>query len=109
MPVASMYRSTHLEIQLLSLPLRLEPGFVIHFSKHFPLTVCKINGNGKKVSAIAVNKRHQANSLLKYPMKLLRTYRPYLTTPEVWKGLTGPKLRWFMCLIRYIRRIYSYT
>lgn len=45
MPVASMYRSTHLEMQLLSLPLRLEPGFVIHFSKHFPLTVCKMEGN----------------------------------------------------------------
>lgn len=42
-PVASMYRSTHLEMQLLSLPLKLEPGFVIHFSKHFPLTVCVIN------------------------------------------------------------------
>lgn len=81
MPVASMYRSTHLEIQLLSLPLRLEPGFVIHFSKHFPLTVCKINGNGK-VSAIVANKTHQANSLLNYPIQLLTTYRQYLTTPK---------------------------
>jgi len=38
-PVASIYRSTHLEIQPPSPPLRLEPGFVIHLSKHFPLTV----------------------------------------------------------------------
>lgn len=45
MPVASIYRSTHLEMQLLSLPPRLEPGFVIHFSKHFLPTVCKINGD----------------------------------------------------------------
>lgn len=75
MPVASMYRSTHLEIQLLSLPLRLEPGFVIHFSKHFPLTVCKINGNGK-VSAIAANKRHQANSQLNYPNESAQDLSP---------------------------------
>jgi hypothetical protein len=27
-------------MQLLSPPLRLDPGFVIHFSKHFPLMVC---------------------------------------------------------------------
>lgn len=45
MPVASIYRSTHLEMQLLSLPPRLEPGFVTHFSKHFLPTVCKINSN----------------------------------------------------------------
>lgn len=45
MPVASIYRSTHLEMQLLSPPLRLDPGFVMHFSKHFPLTVCTISHN----------------------------------------------------------------
>lgn len=46
MPVASIYRSTHLEMQLLSLPPRLEPGFVTHFSKHFLPTVCKIKVSG---------------------------------------------------------------
>lgn len=40
MPVASMYRSTHLEIQLLSPPLKFELGFVTHLLKHLSLTVC---------------------------------------------------------------------
>jgi hypothetical protein len=49
-PVASMYLSTQREMQLLSPPLRLVPGFVTHFAKHFFPTVChnvqkKINGN----------------------------------------------------------------
>jgi len=59
-PVASIYRSTHLEMQLLSLPPRLEPGFVTHFSKHFLPTVCKIKCN-REMSAI----RHSTKSLLK--------------------------------------------
>lgn len=78
MPVASIYRSTHLEMQLLSPPLRLELGFVIHLSKHFPLTVCKINSNCN-VSAIykfAESKTHQIY-LVFNPMTLLRTYPQY--------------------------------
>jgi hypothetical protein len=39
-PVASMYRSTHLEMQLLSPPLKLELGFGTHLRKHLSLTVC---------------------------------------------------------------------
>jgi hypothetical protein len=35
-----MYRSTHLEMQLLSPPLKLELGFVTHLLKHLSLTVC---------------------------------------------------------------------
>jgi hypothetical protein len=40
-------------MQLLSPPLRLDPGFVIHFSKHFPLMVCT---KMKKYSKNKVNK-----------------------------------------------------
>lgn len=39
--VASIYRSTHLEMQLLSLPLKLVPGFVTHLAKHLVRTVSR--------------------------------------------------------------------
>lgn len=72
MPVASIYRSTHLEIQLLSPPLRLELGFVIHFSKHFPLTVwkkkwqleCKCNGSKKNTPNIFITQSHDIDQVL---------------------------------------------
>lgn len=98
MPVASIYRSTHLEIQLLSPPLRLELGFVIHFSKHFPLTVWKKNDNWN-VNAIVARKTHQTYSLLNH-MTLIRSYPEYHTTPKLWKNLIIlPWLRCFICLI----------
>jgi hypothetical protein len=37
-----MYRSTHRDMQLLSLPLKLVPGLVTHFAKHLFPTVCNI-------------------------------------------------------------------
>ena len=40
MRVASTYLSVHRDTQVASPLLRLGPGFVMHFAKHFSLTVC---------------------------------------------------------------------
>jgi len=45
MRVASTYLSVHRDTQVASPLLRLAPGFVMHFAKHFSLTVC---GGGRE-------------------------------------------------------------